>query len=442
MIKLLHHQKDGLKYCLSVKNPILLWQQRLGKSIVSIYSELLKIPISKKVLIIAPNSSIYGWEQACHIFNQKFITLEGSTKEKRIILENNFHEKSIKFFIINKEFTRYLPEIAYYPYIWDTVILDEAQHIRNQNQFSKFMIENFRYARRYTLSGTLTPESDLEYYNPFKWSDYEIWRYKNYWSFKNKCFVWNKYNYTLTIKSFAKQLIANTIKTYASVIDAKDINLHIPVCETVCYTTLSKKLMTVYTSITETFSYTYKDLENSTIFAPVAYSWWRQLCGGFLDKQKVHDEKIKLLLEQEIFQTKNPCIILCSFRLEVQAIYQYLKEQKFSVDFIYGGITKKKRRYKFFQAQQNNTQFLICQHQAVSEGADLSHADTMIFYSLPESSLVYEQVKERFKNIKKKNNNKQIIYLFIKNTIEYRILELLKKKFSKQQIIKELAKGL
>ena len=158
------YQRVMLQYCLSVQNPALFVQMRLGKTLVTIRS--IRIRQGRKILIVAPYSALYSWSIELELEQeQNTIELYGSRNERLQVLDDQY--ATGKWFLLNKEGHRILPEIA--DFSFDIVVIDESTFIkapystRKGSQVTRFYCQNFRDAmHRYILTGTPAPESELD----------------------------------------------------------------------------------------------------------------------------------------------------------------------------------------------------------------------------------------------------------------------------------------
>ena len=120
----------------------------LGKTLVALrYCKYLS---TRKVLIVAPLSTFYGWQQEIGIeYSSTAIELLGTPPERSRAL----NRKSI-FYILNKKGIWSIPKILLYN--WDMVILDESDFIKappkknkskrfgTRPNTSRFFCENFK----------------------------------------------------------------------------------------------------------------------------------------------------------------------------------------------------------------------------------------------------------------------------------------------------------
>jgi hypothetical protein len=130
-----------------------------------------------------------------------------------------------------------------------------------------------------------------------------------------------------------------------------------------------------------------------------------QLAGGFVklpsgkyacvgtSKLEMFQDRITEYLEQGI----NKAVVGCRFLPELAACAKVAKKVGFNVIVFHGGIPKgdqRTRRYKLFQSTKKPTLF-ISQISAGKESIQLDQADTLLYYSLTESYVDFDQFNAR-----------------------------------------------
>ena len=433
------YQKDGVRYYLSTDNPALLWQMRLGKSLVVVRAE--KVKGTKHILITAPYSALMSWEEELELEGQSYITLDGNVSDQHLktktrkgrltLLDENFH--NVKYVLVSKECYRYVPEIA--DFNWETLVVDEAHCLRNQSKMTKFYQDNFRDVdTRCILTGTPAPESELDYYNLLRFLNHDNWSSKNYWGFKKKLFT--EVNHKVFIKPGAYKTIADTVAKHCSVLSRHHVNLGGSTIETVRRIPMTVKVRGIYNKVEQDFALEVNDTTTDTVWATTKHLWLRRLCGGWADQEFISYTKIKELQSLLSAQFKNEqTVIFCDFKKEVRKVCKILSKS-YNAAYINGDVKKADRKTIIRQFRAGKIQHLICQPASVKEGSNFSNADIEIFYSLPESGNVFEQVKDRFIDVTYKGS-KLIVYLLIDNSIEMIIYKALKRKWSQQEKMKE-----
>jgi len=127
----------------------------------------------------------------------------------------------------------------------------------------------------------------------------------------------------------------------------------------------------------------------------IAGGWVRTQDGKLVrvgqEKRKAFARRVDEYREQEIARF----VVGARFLKEMVDIYEVVKAAGYKPLIVHGGVTPKRRKEKRnYFAKHENTVF-ISQFRASREGIDLSVADTMVFYSLPEDYLTYDQFAHR-----------------------------------------------
>ena len=163
----------------------------------------------------------------------------------------------------------------------------------------------------------------------------------------------------------------------------------------------------------------------------------REVCSGFVMIEKVTEEgrktgvktlsntkAIKLL---ELLKTLKNGIIFTEFDHDIKVVSSVCNTLERSYVVVNGKTSKSAKLLQRFK--DGEVDFLIIQSRSGNAGLDLTCTNNIIFYSLPESYIVYHQCKGR---IRRKGQTKECnyYYLLCENTLEYDILESLKRKRS------------
>jgi len=432
------YQKIMLKYSLREVHPALFVQMRLGKTIVAIRS--VKIRGSRKILVVAPYSALYGWSLELDLEREQvhgIVELYGTRNERLQALQDQY--ASSKWFLLNKEGHQVIPEIA--DYHFDTVIIDESTFIKGpKSTVTKFYIDNFRDAdHRYILTGTPAPESELDYFCQLQFLDKSIWDEKNFWEFRHKHFA--IINYTPYIKPDSSKYLMNTLAKHTFFLTRSDVKLGGRKVYEKRMVQITSKMRKIYEKIEKEFLLDYLDVQQETIYATTKYIWLRRLCGGFVDREFVSYAKIKELENLLEGELKNEqVVIIAHFVPEVKQIAKYFSK-KYSVGMVYGGVSKRKRPEIYKAFQKGDLDLIVAQPVTIRHGVNLSASDTVVFYSSPEGGETREQVEDRVVNTAK-NDSSLIIDLVCQDTIEEDLMKNLVRKEGKQAMMRKLVQRL
>lgn len=136
----------------------------------------------------------------------------------------------------------------------------------------------------------------------------------------------------------------------------------------------------------------------------------QQIAGGYLktDKGKfiqVGQEKARALTDKLTVMGEegtDKVVVVARFIPELRDIAKAAQEAGYTFEALHGGVPRgvaRDRRIASFQEAERPT-VMVCQIQAAAEAIDLSAASVMVFYSLPESYLLYSQMRARIEKYK------------------------------------------
>jgi len=437
------YQKRMLRYTLKERNPALFVQMRLGKTIVAIRS--LRIRGSRKILVIAPYSALYGWSLELIEEGQErngIVELYGTRNERLNDLQEQYG--SCRWFLLNREGHRVIPEIA--DYHFDAVVLDESTFIKAPYSktkgcsASRFFCENFRDAdHRYVLTGTPAPESELDYFCQLRFLEWSLWKENNYWEFRHKHF--GIINYTPYISPSGSQYLMSTLAKHCFFLTRSDVKLGGRKIYEKRMVILPPKVRKIYEKVEKEFVLEYLGMEQETIYATTKYIWLRRLCGGFADNQLVSYAKIKELEALLAGELKNEQVVILAKHVnEVKLLTKYFSK-KYSVGTVHGGVDKRKRPEIYRSFQAGDLDLLIAQPETVKHGVNLSASDTVVFYTSPDGGETREQAEDRVVNTST-NDASLIIDLVCQDTVEEDVMKNLVRKEGRQDMMRKMVQRL
>ena len=137
----------------------------------------------------------------------------------------------------------------------------------------------------------------------------------------------------------------------------------------------------------------------------------RQLCGVY-SKEKL--QRFADILES----TSDRLIVFYNFTAELEKMIEICQK----LGKPYGVVNGSKKDLSAYENHSDSVTFV--QYQAGAMGLNLQKANKIIYYSLPESSGLFEQSKKRIHRVGQKNNCLYYI-LICKNSVEEKILQAL-----------------
>jgi hypothetical protein len=430
------HQKNIFHYTMRQPHPALFVEMRLGKTLVTLRRCSLYAPrqckLGLRILVVAPNSALGGWEDDGTADGWDIAWLVGSKKKRQQILDSCFIPKkpSRMLCLINKEAWSVVPSIGQLP--WDAVIADESTFLKNPTaKVTKFFIKHFRdVPHRWILTGTPCPEGEHEYFCQLAFARGGAFGFRKFWDFRMHYMRPHPAGFGWILKPGAPDHIRRTVGSTCCVLRRKDVKLDSHKIYERRELTLPPSLRKIYNKAETEFLMAKGDLSASTKWVTVVWQWLRQLCGGFIQKELVWSAKIKELLSLLLGELKRDQVVVwCCYNAEIAAIMSSLKTKHITCDG-WTGATKPTQRHeirKRFQA--GKMRVLVLQQATAKTGMDLSAADTAIYYSSPPGQEARLQTEDRILSLKKKQS---LLYidLVVKDTVEEDTLAELKKKIA------------
>lgn len=459
------HQREAFYYGKTVEHPAYFMEMRLGKTRVTIRD--LIVSGNVPALIVAPYSALYGWEKElliCGVPKEDICILNG-TKSKRT---KSLFQRTASFYLTNHESHLSIgAELINFDF--QALVIDESTCLKfppkrrfNQKKnistyyprISYFFCRYFRNVkRRYILTGTPMPNSPLDIYQQLKFLDSGIFLQNNYWEFRNQNFKnVNKFHWFMTKKG--KNYITNKLNQYCFFMTSKEAGLFTPKVYERKVFKLPPKSIKAYKTLAKEFILEYDDkILNVTDFSLVKFMMLRMLCSGVAcvqikengDKiyKAIDDSKLKILQELITTDLKNSKIIIwANYYSEMNMISEMLRKKKITYFSIDGRTNLHHREYfvEYFQTRRN-LQVILANPSCFKYGANLNKADVSIFYSSPLGLETRVQSEARMVNPFSKETD-LIIDLVAENTIEGRIIDSLRMKETKQEMLFNIIKHL
>lgn len=162
----------------------------------------------------------------------------------------------------------------------------------------------------------------------------------------------------------------------------------------------------------------------------------REICTGILTTQD--DKYVKGFIETEspkikefrnLIQTIPKAIIYYEFTSSLNQIEQVLKDEGKRYVIVNGKCNTKKSTILIEQFKRYKEVYLVIQCRSGNAGLDLTNTNTIIFYSLPESYIIFHQCKSRIRRIGQLKDC-YYYYLICEDTIEKHMYSTLQKKKS------------
>lgn len=413
---------------------ILADEMGLGKTIQVIYyiKQMLKDNEKTKFLIVVPTSLAYNWEHEFKSYGNeiKRVICIGA-KEKRKSILNNLEDVNV---LITTYGLLREDEKLYENLNFNTMVIDEAQNIKNNHAGITKVVKNIKAETKFALTGTPLENSILELWSIF---DFIMPGYlANLTKFQSKYKIKDfDEEGEILIKGLSKQInpfILRRKKTdVVKELPEKLIND--------IYIDLKEEQKKIYVAelnrVKEEMDKIMKEegMNKARFLILQLLTKLRQICidpSIVYDNYKDGSNKIEQLesIVNEYTKNGHKVLIFSSFRTALNIVKDTLNKSKIKTYMIDGSIPAKTRMEMVdsFNEKDDVKVFLIMLKSG-GTGLNLASADVVIHLDLWWNPQAENQATDRAHRIGQKNTV-EVIHLITKGTIEEKILELQNKK--------------
>jgi SNF2 family DNA or RNA helicase len=401
---------------------ILADEMGLGKTVQSVaflLSEKETKSDVQPVLIVTPASLIYNWKNELTKFapDLEAVVASGTVLERQALLQQ---EQKPDIWITSYPTLR--QDIsAYEEQTFSTLILDEAQTIKNFNTKTAKAVRKIKARNRFALSGT-----------PIENSIDELW----------SIFQTLLPGFFPKLSDFKKMdegKIARMIRPFLLRRVKKDVLSELPdKIETVQSSELTKDQKGLYLAYLEKIQKETKDslekegFQKSRIKILAGLTRLRQICchpALFVEDYHGTSGKLEQLLEMisDYLENGRRILIFSQFTSMLAIIRTALEEKGLSFFYLDGQTPAKERVDMVEQFNQGENAVFLLSLKAGNTGLNLTGADTVILYDLWWNPAVEDQAIGRAHRIGQRKVV-QVVRMLTEGTIEEKIHELQQKK--------------
>lgn len=406
----------------------------LGKTLQTL-TYLKSLKAKQPHLIICPKTLLFNWQNEVEKFfpETKILTISGPTKERRAQIK----EKTLKKYdLVLTSYSLLQQDIDYWHTLntpFDTMIIDEAQHIKNHKtktaKAAKLVPTNHRIALTGTPleNGVSEIWSIYDYLMPGFLGNYEHFRT----DFENP--IMKRGNGKML------EILGNRVKPFLLRREKKEILKELPAkIEQNSYCELEKEQMLLYTKILmqvrENVLNTVKTkgFEKSRIEILAALTKLRQICNhpGQIDQNLLHAKsgKIEQCMEllSDAMEGDHKVLIFSSFVKTLRILKTRLEKEKIDFSYLDGQTKDRKSEIESFSNNSEKRVFLISL-KAGGTGLNLTSADTVFLFDPWWNPMVEMQAMDRAHRIGQKSTV-NVYSLITKNTIEEKMLTIKERK--------------
>ena len=432
------YQLTGVKWLYNLAKTgfggILADEMGLGKTIQVIYyiKQMLKDNPTSKFLIVVPTSLAYNWEHEFDSFAsqiKKAICIGSKEKRKHILKDLNKINVIITTYGLLRE-----DEEIYENLNFNTMIIDEAQNIKNNHAGITKVVKSIKAETKFALTGTPLENSILELWSIF---DFIMPGYlANLTKFQSKYKIKDfDEDSEILIKGLSKQINPFILRRKKSdvvkelpeklindiYIDLKDEQKKLYVAE------LNRVKEEMDKIIKE------EGMNKARFLILQLLTKLRQIC---IDPSIVYDNytdgsnKIEQLenIVSEYTKNNHKVLIFSSFKTALNIVKEKFNNAKIKTYMIDGSVPAKTRIEMVDNFNENDDiKVFLIMLKSGGTGLNLASADVVIHLDLWWNPQAENQATDRAHRIGQ-TNTVEVIHLITKGTIEEKILELQNKK--------------
>ena len=384
-----------------------------------------------KALIIVPTTLLSNWEKEMERFapSLSILTYHGL---KRKLDYKDFDITITSYGMIRRDIARF-QKIK-----WATVIIDEAQNIKNAATNQTRAIKKLKAPVKIAMSGTPVENRLSEYWSIFDFVNKGYLGSLKYFKKEFSAPIEKDGNEQQLnkFKKITSPFILRRLKTDKTIISDLPDKI-----ENDRYVSLTKEQTAIYKNVVDSMLKEVETLEKKDIKrAGIVFKLMtalKQICNHpsqFLKKEDYNVElsgKAIMLLDilQSIYESDEKVLIFTQYR-EMGEIIKIMIEEHFGrkAQFLHGGVSRKKRDQMVDDFQEkNHIKTFILSIKAGGTGLNLTKANHVIHYDLWWNPAVETQATDRAFRIGQ-NKNVMVYRLITKDTFEEKINEMLQKK--------------
>ncbi|MCY7007159.1 DEAD/DEAH box helicase [Fusobacterium simiae] len=437
------YQITGVEWLLKLRNMklagILADDMGLGKTL-QVITYLESIEMEKPCLIITPASLILNWENEFNKFNSSvpILSVYGDRKSREEILSKLKNEVVITSYDYLKRDVDLYENITF-----DTIVLDEAQYIKNHKTKSAQSVKKINSKYKLALTGT-----------PLENTLAELW---SIFDFLMKGYLFNYdyfcKNYERAIVLQAEEKVVERLKKMVEPFILrrlkKDVLKELPEkIEETYYVEMNQNEKNLYQAnlikINETLNQN-TDINSNKIEVLAMLTKLRQIC---IDPRLLYENinfsssKINACMEliKKSIENNEKILLFSSFTTVLDLIAQECDKLLISYFMLTGETNKVKRNQMVEDFQNETVPLFLISLKAGGTGLNLTKASVVIHIDPWWNISAQNQATDRAHRIGQENIV-QVFNLITKNTIEEKILNLQNKKKELSDIFVENSKG-
>lgn len=430
------YQNEGAQKIIHNKSFAIFDEQRLGKTPMLLAS-LAKINDLGTTLIIAPKSTLGGWERECKLWFTNDVAIATGTKQKREKLYKNSPQiilASYKTVYLDSEV---LPEI-------NCIVVDEAHRLRNfKGQRSKYspksvkeiMKISYKCSRRYVLTGTPAANKSenifpiLHFLFPTLFTSY--YKFLDYYYYQEEKYIGK--NKTITevtsFKPHKQEELQEFLNNVSVQRKRKDLMKWLPkVDKEKIYLKQPEKEKIWYNELQETFECKELNINCANLLSLMVALRKLTTCSS---------AKTEWILDYLEDYPEDQVLIVSEFTSQLKELQKLIKGSKLLI----GDTPTKKRTLLEQSFNKKEFKVLLANIEVAKEGMKLEACNTIIMLDSSLTCIDNQQLEDRLlptsEEVAIKKDKQQIVKLLLEGTIDSYIYDQLSKKATKVEIIND-----
>lgn len=417
-----NYQQTGFQWFKSLSDyylgGILADDMGLGKTLQAI-AYILSEKRDKPHLIVTPSSVLYNWKNEMEKFSPVLhvAIMAGTPAERKEKISELAHmDVWITSYATLRQDIEHYSDLSF-----QTLILDEAQYIKNYATKTSQAIRKIKAGRRFALSGTPIENSIDEL-----WAIFQVilpGLMPNQRTFKQ---LSNEKIAMLTKPFILRRLKQDVLKELPEKIESVHVSE---------LTTEQKKLYLGYLrELQQEAAQSIKGdgFNKNRMKILAGLTRLRQLCchpSLFIDNYEGQSGKLEQLMEtvRSAIANGRRMLIFSQFTSMHEIIMQKLEQEGFDYFYLHGQTPSQERVEMSSRFNEGEKSIFLISLKAGGTGLNLTGADTVILYDLWWNPAVEDQATGRAHRFGQKNVV-QVIRLITEGTIEEKIYELQQKK--------------
>lgn len=440
--KLRNYQIEGVNWLLKLRSMelcgILADDMGLGKSL-QVISYLESSKFEKPCLIVVPASLLYNWENEFKKFdsNLEILLISGSSMNR----ENQIKMiKDKKVVVTTYDYLK--RDIEKYEKInFDTIIIDEAQNIKNFKTQNSDAVKSIKADYKIALTGTPIENTLAEIWSIFDFlmPNY-LYSYRHF--SKNYEIPIIKYN-DERVKERLKKMVEPFILRRLKVNVLNDLPEKI---EEEFYVKMNEEETKIYKAFALEAKNQLSDLKQSDKLQILAMlTKLRQIC---IDPRLISNNSYKpsskimasMELIKKAIKNNQKVLLFSSFTSVLDLIADECEKENIKFYQIIGSTSKDKRIEYVEEFQKDKTPLFLISLKAGGTGLNLTSAEVVIHIDPWWNISAQNQATDRAYRIGQKNKV-QVFNMIVKDSIEEKILKLQKSKKELSDVFVENSEG-